>query len=333
LDLARGIDGDDVSVHVFGGQLQMRGVFGLAIEWTEATSGVPPLKDVIGIALHINTARDKAGSFRELLNFDVKEFDSLPSYYASYIAYSASMTDAILPVAGVLEVISCLHEKEHPLPFRITKEMPTPQWCVAQLLQPPDVENGYLRVVSQFRKAAMDSAPTFAVFLSRWMFARRSRRLRQILVSGRCNSRFWEQLVEAKVVADKVKGECSDFNLWLDDNAEFLQRALERMSEPVKATCKDWQDIQATGKQGQHDYGQLSPLWKFCSTRYKMTLDFTCRLLESPLGVDDEFLKISSGLEPLEMSPRASKYAELFQEALVAEWLATPPNTRHQCSR
>mmetsp|Transcript_120083 Transcript_120083/g.231599 ORF Transcript_120083/g.231599 Transcript_120083/m.231599 type:complete len:522 (-) Transcript_120083:191-1756(-) len=317
LDLARGIDGDDVSTHVFGGRLQMRGVFCIDIEWKDA-----PAKDLIGLALIMNRAPDKASSFLEILNFNVLDFDTLSGFYARYIAYAASLTNAQLPVAGVVEVMNSLIQTGHELPFRITKEMPKPQWCAAQFLQPADVENGSLRVVSQFRKAAMDSAPTFAVLFSRWMFARSCRRVRGVLVSGRCNKAFWQELEEAKVVAEEVKSKCLDFNLWPDDKAEFLQRALERMAEAVKISFKHWQVVQEAGKKGQHDYGELSPLWKFCSTYYKMFLDFVCRLLESPLGIEEEYAKISSGLEPLEVSQSVSEYAKLFQEAIVAEWLA-----------
>jgi len=46
--------------------------------------------------------------FQQLLNFKVEEFASLPNLYAAYIAFSGLQTNALVPVAGALEVIVAL---------------------------------------------------------------------------------------------------------------------------------------------------------------------------------------------------------------------------------
>lgn len=323
LDLPRGIDGDDVSANVFGGGLQMSGAFSIGVTWSKLVSGKPPAAaDLISIALVMNVAEDKKTCFEEMLNFDVSNFESLSGFYAAYIAYSAYTTNSMIPVAGILEVMYCLIQQGHTLPFTLHREPPAPQWCAARFLKPAEVDGRCLRVVSQFRGAEMDSAPSFAVFFSRWMVSRSSKRLRRNLVSGRCNKAFWLQLEAAKRVAEEVRRECPDFNLWPDSKSEFFQCALERMAKTVKAEDVEYRIEQDTAKKGQEDFGELSPLWKFTRVNFKMFLDFTCRLLESPVGIAEEYVKISSGLDPLEVRPPEILYSRLFKEALIAEWLA-----------
>ena len=57
----------------------------------------------------------------------------------------------------------------------------------------------------------------------------------------------------------------------------------------------------------------------------KMVLDFTCRLLESPLGIENEYRQLASGLQPLplevkEKLGKPDKYENLFRDALIAAW-------------
>mmetsp|Transcript_37577 Transcript_37577/g.120928 ORF Transcript_37577/g.120928 Transcript_37577/m.120928 type:complete len:160 (-) Transcript_37577:1109-1588(-) len=116
LDLSRGVDGDDVSETVFAGQLQS-GAFSIKVEWAQSDClpEAPP-GTLIALAIKLGACPDKRQGFQQLLNFKVEEFASLPNLYAAYIAFSGLQTNALVPVAGALEVIVALVGQGHSLP-------------------------------------------------------------------------------------------------------------------------------------------------------------------------------------------------------------------------
>ena len=332
LDLSRGVDGEDLMAHIFRGKMQT-GAFLQNIEFKgESLAGQPPPKTVIGLAVAIGEAPNKQEAFRRYLNIDPADHVTLPSFYAAYIAYSAKQTNAALPVAGVLEVIVTLVGREgHDMPWSSSGEVPQPQWVLARFLVPYEVEGARLRILTQFRAARMDSARSMAEYLSRWMAARNCRRLRRHNVSAgsRFTSNFWRQLVIARDVADTVKAHCPSFSLW-DGGDVLLTRALTNLGDAVKSnksTRARWARIELLARQRQPDF-ELCPVWMFVQGGHKTILDFTCRLLESPRGVEEEFSAIASGLPERPATGMVDSnpaLAELLREHLILAWHALHP--------
>jgi len=332
LDEPRGIDGKDVSEAVFDGKLQYGGAMAVGIRWKESSEVKDKLPNILQLSLKLNNDKFKDVQFKELLNYDVEEFESLPSLYAAYIAYSAKEQPAtLIPVAGILEVITALLENQHEMPFELTCQPPKPQWVTARLLQPHETDFGYVRVASQWRAAGCDSAQTFAGLWSKWMFARCGRRERNLIVSGRCAPDFALQLECAKHLADEVLEQCPGFELWSENSSEFLQQVLERMALHVESEDEHYQMCAKLAKAGQPDFKQMSPLWKFGRALCIHILDFTCRLLEAKAGVNAEYEQIKSRLQlTIEQADKhrtrdTSKepiylYKQLFQKALIKQW-------------
>jgi len=332
LDLSRGVDGDDVSENVFAGQLQS-GAFSIKVEWAQS-DGLPeaPPGTLIALAIKLGACPDKRQGFQQLLNFKVEEFASLPNLYAAYIAFSGLQTNALVPVAGALEVIVALVGQGHSLPWQPATPVTNPQWLVARLLEPSEAENGFVKVLSQFRAAELDTAPNFAEFLGRWMAARASHRIRRNVVEegSRFTPGFCQQLELAKEVADGVAQECPDFILWPSDSRELFVGALTRIGEAVREEpVFGWKKVNDAAPSMQKDFGELSPLWRFTSAGYLHILDFTCRMLESSAGVQAEFDEIASGLprrpDVVKFRPDMKRAAELLQQMLVAEWRSRDP--------
>jgi len=355
LDVGRGIDGDDVSAMVFEGSLQMRNTFNIGLAWkpgkapnVEAFRGDAMVKakqadiditSVIDLALNTSWATNKRAALSSGFGFDVEKWESLQKdgFYPSYIAFAGALNTSI-SVAGVLEVFNALWCRGHDLPFVLPK-MPTdgppqPQWVAAKFLQPSEVKDGLVRVASQFRRAGLDSALDCATFWSRWMFHRGlyGRVRGQVVEEERYNHAFWTQLEKAKAITEEVRRECPDFELWPNGSPLFLEGALRKLKtsanlhrDECKHIGKTFESQEKAAQMLQPDFVKLSPLAAWTAVNRKMVLDFTCRLLESPLGIENEYRQIASGLQPLpsgvkEKLQKPDKYENLFKDALITAW-------------
>lgn len=327
LDLSRGIDGDELSRNVFEGRLQTN-AFEVPITWPglagQALESAP--KTIIGIALELSMATPKRAAFQQLLNFDPVNFSTLPRLYAAYIAFSASISDAQVPIAGVLEVISALQHSGHSLPWRMedasAPQPPAPQWVVARFVLPGEGGCGVLRVISQLREANMHCAESAAVYLGRWMFARRDRRQRRYCIprDSRHVPGFWAQLTAAVPRAREVRRRCPNFELWRGDSWDFLVTALLRMAEAMKIAGLNERKTYPD----QPDYGEREPLFILTGGGVIHIFDFLCRLLEAPGGIDAEREAIESGLPPCPPEDQLrtnTQAADMLMEALIGQWL------------
>jgi len=332
LDLTRGIDGQELATSIFGGRLQTE-AFNVKLKpICEADAG--RFDSLIKLAITLGVEKDKKVAFQRDLNYDTAKYADMPSIYASFIVFAADRTNAMLPVAGITEVLLALINSAHELPWCLETQVTAPQWLLARCLLSREADGNRIRVVSQFRAAGMDTAQTFAEFLARWMLARSGRRMRHKFVaeSSRFKPSFWMQLLLAQGIAEKVRSQFPDFKLWCDGGCDLLQRALVRVGEQEKVSDlasenkgsrnTNWAATTRIARSSQPDFGELSPLWKWTWPDRKSILDFSCRLLESP-RIDEEFVRIASGLPTkphnLKISSSHAREAELLGDALVAE--------------
>jgi len=319
LDLYRGIDADDLNANVFAGQLQTEAFSTSLGNW-----GQGPLTG-IGLAVMLGNAPSKKAACRALLNFDPANFASLSDLYPSFMAFSASQSDAPISVAGVLELMAALTRMDHNLPWKgAAGTLPVPQWMVARLLLPNEVPQGHLRVIAQFRYAGLHTASTYAEFYGRLMCARRGRRrhANSYSQSSRYLAGTWGQLNLGKQVAEAVRAKVPDFDLWKHGD-DFLVRALCRGPERNIAGVRDALTRKARAVQGP-DFTEVSPCWVWNGGNIIHILDFACRLLESP-DAPAELEEMKTRLPPC-AEPWAGQLgqcsARFLEEALVEEWRA-----------
>ena len=335
LDLGRGIDQHDLEAFLFGDDQLQTSAFNQQISFKSAEASEP--STLLDLAVKLGGARDKKHAFIEYLGFNPANHSSLSSFYAGYMAFSASQTDAAIPVAGILEVISCLLKTSAgTLPWSLASEAdspPQPMWMLARFLTPNEDKTGCLRVLTQCRAAGIDQAKTYAEFLVNWMKAREARRRRRHCVpsESRFKSKFWSQLQLAKLTANSVRTTRPDFILW-DGEGTMLTEALQHLAQKTKEhTDKKVARADAGGAHGfQPDYGSLSPLAWWVMAHVVHILDFTCRMLESPRGVDGEYEYIKDGLPTCEGTPEPIQevLAELLLAALVEAWTGSNRNKK-----
>jgi len=337
LDLSRGIDGEELSASIFGGQLQTE-AFGLKIEFvhgSEVTVVQRQPQTLIELACAVGGAQDKKLAFKQLLNFDPAQYATLSRLYPRYIAFSAAHTDASVPVAGALELAVVLLANGHPMTWRLATEAPPPprpQWMLARFLLPREVEHGHVCVLKEFRRAQMHTAKTLAEYLGRWMAARAFHRVRRNVVPrhSRFAAKFWMQLDLGREIAESTRAQCPDFDLCPGGSSELLVQALGHVGRALKTLrfeppfkCRE--DLEQEGRTSQADFGELGPLWLFTQPHFIHVLDFACRMLEAPQGIASEYSSIESGLPPRPGSVRATSasrtVARLLTEGLVEAWL------------
>lgn len=177
-------------------------------------------------------------------------------------------------------------------------------------------------MISQFREANMHCAESAAVYLGRWMFARRDRRQRRSCIhrDSRYVPSFWAQLTAAVPRAREVRRRCPDFELWHGDSWNFLVTALMRMGEAMKIAGL----AERKAYPEQPDYGEQEPLFTLTGGGVIHILDFLCRLLEAPGGIDAEREAIESGLPPCPPQDQLRtniQAADMLTEALIGQWL------------
>eukprot|EP00747_Dinoflagellata_sp_TGD_P058868 gnl/TRDRNA2_/TRDRNA2_151322_c0_seq1.p1 gnl/TRDRNA2_/TRDRNA2_151322_c0~~gnl/TRDRNA2_/TRDRNA2_151322_c0_seq1.p1 ORF type:complete len:592 (+),score=111.62 gnl/TRDRNA2_/TRDRNA2_151322_c0_seq1:114-1778(+) len=329
LDLPRGIDGDELAEHIFGPGGMQTGAFEqrIVFEATEPASATAALTEntnlqakdtestqltLIKLATDIGRAEDTKLAFKQYLGLDLsteatqKVVRSL-SLYAGFLAYTSEhKPHTELPVAGILELVASLAAGKggSRLPWRLEsgKPPPTPLWLLARLLVPAEMHGAHLRVLSQFRAASLQSAQTTGEYLCKWMTARAHHRKRRNVVDkeSRCARDFWRQLDLAKEVAENVKAKHEEFDLWSSQNGKsvVLERTLRGMEESMRKSevIGEIRDKnQSNARECQSGF-ELSPLWLILTASHIMVLDFACRLLESPDGVQKEYDYIASGL-------------------------------------
>jgi len=343
LDLKRGIDAEELAREVYQGKLQ-RNAFTMKVTWGDCytprcsrdrdgqSTIEKALERYIDIPIALGLKPGKKAGFMKFFGFDANEYAKLPSLYAAYVAYAATVSDATIPVAGLLEVMYALQRMpEHKFPFSMDAIPPPPQWILGRFLQPAEVPNGQVRVVSQFRAAGLDTAPGFAEFLGRWMFARNCRRQRTVKVEAtevaRIIEPFWMQLKAARQVADDVKKECPDFHLWPDGGASFFIGALNQVESLMKTSeklAKERERSQSNAKKMQDGYTELSPLYFWLKVNCIHIVDFTCRMLESGKGIEMEYEEIAASLPKCpEFKGRWTmqhEAADALRAAFISEW-------------
>jgi len=302
---------------------------------------------VIALAVAIGAAQDKKAAFKQLLNFDPAQYATLSGFYAAYMAFSADNTDASVPVAGVLELITTLLDKGHTMPWHLAAEasIPSPQWVLARFLFPMEVQHGHVCVLREFRQAGMHTAKTLAEYVGRWMVARAFQRVRRNVVpqNSRFAAKFWMQLDLGKEVAEGTRARCPDFDVCPSRASDLLVRALEHAAGALKnfefepgdlqppSMCRG--DVEKEARASQHDYGELSSLWLITMPAFIHIIDFACRMLEAPQGVEAEYAFIKSGLPPrpdrVRITPANRNIARLLREGLIEAWLGREIMSKH----
>ena len=354
LDLSRGAGESDINTNVFQGRLQTN-AFGQKIVFQKGFQAEKIPDSVINLAVAIGLAPDKKEAFKEYLNFDLDDAmlggaqescqkqPCVQNLYSDFISFgAATMKAAQLPVAGVLEVIASLQQQGHEMPWQyqqVGMEVPQPQWLLSRLLQPNEVANGNLRVLTEFREARLHEAQSLVDYLYLWMLGRRGRRDhgegRDI--EGRFSKNFRGQLLLARQLAQDVKACYPDFDIWRADSA-ILRSALAgansalASSEGSRLACENKTRI---AKSREPDF-EFVPISLFTSGTHIMLLDFTCRMLESESGVNAEFKAIWDTLprqgkneddtsDLKSMGAITHSLAEVFKEELIKAWQKPSP--------
>jgi len=322
LDLCRGVDQQNVNAVVFGGSLQTN-AFGHRIEFFKKL----PLErrtpqTLIELACSISDARDKKDAFKQFLGLDSADYMKIPNYYAGYMMFSASQTNAPIPIAGLVEVaVIALSNHSDTLPWRISADSgcpaPAPQWLTARFLQPSEVAGGQVRILQEFRAAKMDTSPSYGEFLARWMLARCGKRVRRNIIPAHCRhgASWWGQVETAKEVANGVRSECPEFKLWGDaGDYSVLLDALVRTGEGMNFD-------RSLAPSCQPDFTELSPLCTWVAANKIHILEFTCRMLESSQGVEAEYNEIVQAFPARGANPITSdSMGRLLMDSLILAW-------------
>eukprot|EP00930_Biecheleria_cincta_P028787 TRINITY_DN2005_c0_g1_i1.p1 TRINITY_DN2005_c0_g1~~TRINITY_DN2005_c0_g1_i1.p1 ORF type:complete len:624 (-),score=94.85 TRINITY_DN2005_c0_g1_i1:81-1952(-) len=347
LDLCRGINQGELNGNVFQDQLQTN-MFNQKICFPQGLdTGEKMPQTVIEIATKVGGAPDKNKAFQQFLGIDLGGHDnvancgSLPRFYPDFIQFCARSSNETVPVAGVLELLSCIVARGQKMPWTFTDSASChwtpPQWLAARLLQPSEVPNGRLRVLTEFRdEAALHTATNFAEYLQKWMHGRRGRREMGSGqdTAGRFARCFRGQLLLAGQVAVHVRGSCTKFDLW-DRDPNLLSTALAEIAckLPADSVFRGKQErLEEVAKGREADY-EHAPLAVFTMAGHIHILDFACRLLESEQGIHREFEKIWQALpargkgeddnsDLRSLTPLAKTLSLHLTEGLIAAWRA-----------
>ena len=166
MDLERGIPKEELDVNIFGGGLQT-GAFSQKIRFLEGLKEVlngqgQPIKtpsDVLGLAIAMCThAKDHTNAFLSYLGLDpaaeiAVDLAHVQSLYMDFMLYLARNLEGQMPVAGGLETIAILLQKEgHCMPWSYMgdkpKPLPEPQWLLGKLLQTPPPDGSSCKTVT-----------------------------------------------------------------------------------------------------------------------------------------------------------------------------------------
>ena len=184
-----------------------------------------------------------------------------------------------------------------------------------------------MRVFSQFCTASLDDVDSYAECLAKWMKARSSKRIRHHPIPGHCRQKadFWCQLNLARKVAKRVQDQYPNFRLWENDCLFSALQLVGKAGLAHEGIHAEWEKVGNKARAMVPNF-ELSPLWLWLKAHFIHILDFTCRLLESHLGIDEEYILIAQALpqcKPMEPFLLNKASAEILSKCLQKAWSLT----------
>ena len=333
LDLCRGIDKAALNDTVFNHQLQS-GAFNQAIDINKVIAqkaGLPSVPRTILELACMLWKINKKKAFQHLFGIQTETLgitETRWNLYTAYMVFAGTETQASIPIAGLLEIItSVLRQTPFSHNIRLDSIPTSPQWMVGEFLSPTSkTHTSHIRVLSQFRDAQLNAASTYAEFLAQWMASRANQRTHHVVIPANTRHRksFWLQLELARQVAIKVRVLCPNFVLWTDKPHKYtlLVNALNHVAlsaQKCTNTKVVQQQVVVKARMLQPNFGTLSPLAFWVGGGTIHILDFTCRMLEAPEGIEGEYNYICENLP----QPRPSQHK-------IDEWIKDEIQNKYQ---
>lgn len=330
LDLARGINGEEVNANIFGGKLQID-AFTQKLSWKTdvpaslldrdpRAGGVPRQPEtVIQLAILCGALNNPKLGLEECFGISIDKNDPYSMQKASGAVNPATDTKDLfvgnlyvgstlhlvvnnicpIPVVGMLECMANMSWLgASNAVVDANGSVPKPSWLLGYSWRPGHWQPSQPRIVDEWRVAFHDLELTASRTDWFWALMKYRNGRRQPMggvfqVHPRCQGGFECQLALAETIARRVRDRCPNFNLWA--RPQLLRNALSKMSDHTNKSI-------------------------FHNMRI-MIVDFVCVLLEHP-SVDDGMRHVKQVVLPhLEFSEKPlATFKPAEQQKVEAEW-------------